>query len=76
MIMCRVRVIGAERLANVSGPALFISNHITDVDAGLILSALPWRLRSRLAIAMQGEMLREWRYPSADASWFQRVEEK
>jgi len=76
MIMCRVRVVGAERLANVRGPALFISNHITDVDAGLILSALPWRLRSRMAIAMQGEMLRDWRYPPANVSWFQRVQGK
>ena len=60
-IMCRVRVAGAERLANVKGPVLFISNHITHVDAPLILSALPWRYRTSLAIAMAGEMLRDWR---------------
>ncbi len=48
LIMCRVRVVGRERLHNVQGPALLISNHVTDVDAPLILSALPfrWRLRS------------------------------
>jgi long-chain acyl-CoA synthetase len=63
-IMCRVRVRGAERLAGVKGPALLISNHITDVDAGLILSALPVRWRMRLAIAMSGELLREWRMTS------------
>ena len=76
LIMCRVRVVGAERLANISGPALLISNHVTDADAGLILSALPRRLRSRLAIAMQGEMLRDWRYPPATVGWFQRVQGK
>jgi long-chain acyl-CoA synthetase len=64
LLMCRVRVIGAERIKNLHGPALLISNHVTDVDAALILSALPLRWRSRLAIAMQGELLREWRESS------------
>jgi len=61
LIMCRVRTIGVERLAKVKPPVLFISNHVTDVDAALILSALPWRWRYRIAIAMAGETLREWR---------------
>ncbi|HET6852528.1 MAG TPA: AMP-binding protein [Pyrinomonadaceae bacterium] len=76
MIMCRVRVIGVERLAHVKGPMLFISNHVTDVDAALILSALPVRWRSQLAIAMQGEMLRDWRFPPAAMGWFARVKSK
>ena len=67
LIMCRVRVIGSERLANGDRPVLFIANHVTDVDAGLILSALPWRWRRRLAIAMSGEYLRDWRYGNAKA---------
>ncbi|HYK22898.1 MAG TPA: 1-acyl-sn-glycerol-3-phosphate acyltransferase, partial [Pyrinomonadaceae bacterium] len=75
-IMCKVRVIGAERLSGVEGPVLFISNHITDADAGLILSALPVRWRSRLAIAMQGEMLRDWRYPPASVGWFLKLKWK
>ena len=61
LIMCRVRAIGVERFAKVKPPVLFISNHVTDVDAALILSALPWRWRYRMAIAMAGEILREWR---------------
>ncbi len=64
LIMCRPRVIGAERLAALSGPALFISNHVTDVDAPLILSTLPLRWQTRLAIAMSGEYLRDWRLNS------------
>ena len=78
LIMCSVRVIGAERLAKVnpSKPVLFISNHVTDVDAALILSALPWRWRRSLAIAMSGEYLREWRYPPASLGWFARVKAK
>jgi long-chain acyl-CoA synthetase len=77
-ILCRVRVLGGERLAKLdpAKPVLFISNHITDVDAALILSALPWRWRRRLAIAMSGEYLRDWRYPPATTGWFQRVKGK
>ncbi|HEX7329912.1 MAG TPA: AMP-binding protein [Pyrinomonadaceae bacterium] len=73
LIMCRVRVVGAERLAKVKGPVLLISNHVTDADAGLILSALPWRWRLRLAIAMSGEYLRDWRYPPAGTGGFARL---
>ena len=60
-VMCSVRVEGREQLRGVKGPALLISNHVTDVDAPLILSALPFRWRLRVAIAMSGELLREWR---------------
>jgi long-chain acyl-CoA synthetase len=76
LIMCRVRVVGSERLAKVKGPALLISNHVTDADAGLILSALPWRWRLSLAIAMSGEYLRDWRYPPTTLTWFGRAKSK
>lgn len=76
LIMSRVKVNGAERLAKVNGPALLISNHITDVDGPLILSALPWRWRSRLAIGMAGERLRDWRYPPATLGSFARLKAK
>src|SRR6185369_6489601 len=64
LIMCRVRTIGVEKLRKVKPPVLFVSNHVTDVDAALILSALPWRWRYRIGIAMAGEILREWRVNS------------
>lgn len=76
LIMCRVRVVGAERLANVKGPVLLISNHVTDADAGLILSALPWRWRLSLAIAMSGEYLRDWRYPPPSRGFIARLRGK
>lgn len=67
LIMCRVRVVGSERLPKAANPVLFIANHVTHVDAALILSALPWRWRRRLAIAMSGEYLRDWRHGHARA---------
>lgn len=68
MIMARPKVIGRERLKGVRGPVLVISNHITEIDIGFILPALPMRLRHRLATAMRGELLREMRHPPRE--WF------
>jgi long-chain acyl-CoA synthetase len=71
-LMSRATVIGKERLKEVRGPVLFISNHITMVDAALILLALPARFQRKLAIAMEGEVLRGWRHPPAGVGWFER----
>jgi long-chain acyl-CoA synthetase len=62
-LMGWVRTRGTEHLRELRGPVLFICNHITMVDAALVISALPGRFRRKLAIAMIGEMLRDWRYP-------------
>ena len=75
-IMCTPRVIGLEQLSKVKGPALLISNHVTHVDGPLILSVLPVRWRMRLAIAMSGEYLRDWRYPPATFGWFARFKKR
>src|SRR5207237_10740008 len=72
-LLCWLRVRGKERVRGLSGPALFVSNHITYFDHALILSALPGRFRRSLAIAMEGERLRWWRRPPAGAAWHSRV---
>lgn len=74
-IMCSVRVNNRAGLKDLKGPALLISNHVTDVDAALIVSALPFRWRLRLAIAMSGELLREWRNPTA-TGWLTRLRQR
>jgi long-chain acyl-CoA synthetase len=63
MILARPAVRGRENLRRLSGPVLFVSNHVTQVDIGFILAALPLRYRHRLAVAMLGEMLQEMRNP-------------
>jgi long-chain acyl-CoA synthetase len=55
---------------------LVISNHITMIDIGFILAALPFRLRHRLTTAMDGERLRSMRYPPADWNVFHRALER
>jgi long-chain acyl-CoA synthetase len=63
-ILGHPRVVGRRHLQNLSGPVIVISNHVTRrADIGLILAALPARIRHRLAIAMGGESLRRMRTP-------------
>ena len=71
--MSRATVIGKERLRGARGPVLFIANHIAMVDAALILRALPARFQRKLAIAMEGEILRGWRRPPEGTGWFARL---
>ncbi|HLW51731.1 MAG TPA: AMP-binding protein [Candidatus Angelobacter sp.] len=72
LLMARPRVIGREKLKGFRGPALVVSNHVTYIDVGFLMAALPFRLRARLATGMQGEMLREMRHPPADRFFLRR----
>jgi long-chain acyl-CoA synthetase len=72
-VLCPLEVRGREHLRAFDGPALFVCNHVSMVDGGLVVAALPWRLRHRLSIAMSGEILRDWRHPGPRASWHQRL---
>jgi long-chain acyl-CoA synthetase len=68
-ILGHPRVVGRENLRGVRGPVIVVSNHIARrADMGLILAALPMRLRHRLATAMGGETLLRMRTPPCE--WF------
>jgi long-chain acyl-CoA synthetase len=66
------KISGRENLRGVRGPLLVISNHVTYIDIGFILFALPRRLRHRLAAAMRGELLFEMRRPPRNWSFVRR----
>ncbi len=53
-----------------SSPALIVSNHLTSYDGPFILCALPSRIRRRVAIAMAGEMLLDYRKGRKQGSWY------
>lgn len=55
------------------GPYLLIANHITAYDGPLILYALPFRLRRRIAVAMSGEMLLEFREHRDQGRWWKNA---
>jgi long-chain acyl-CoA synthetase len=67
------RIEGRELLHGVKGPLLVIANHVGDVDAGFILTALPAPFRHRLATATGGEALEALRKPSLDRGLFARI---
>lgn len=78
MLLAKPRIIGSQWLKNVRGPVLIISNHVTQIDIGFILAAVPLRLRHRLATAMLGEMLRDMRHPPKQyfflRRWYTRLQ--
>lgn len=46
------RVRGIENLDAVSGPVFFIANHQSHLDVTVIMIALPWRFKKKLAIGV------------------------
>lgn len=67
------RIVGRERL--VSLPAgqkanLIIANHVTYFDPAYIMLGLPERFRSKLAVAMDGELLESMRTPPPGRNFF------
>jgi long-chain acyl-CoA synthetase len=62
-LMSRMSVEGRNHLDSLSEPVLFVANHVTVADHALVLAGLPARLRHHLAIAMEGELLRNWLHP-------------
>jgi long-chain acyl-CoA synthetase len=71
-ILAAPRVKGRENLRGLSGPVLVVSNHVTYIDIGWILAALPARFRNRLATAMDGERLAGMRHPPKEVSLWER----
>ena len=73
MLLGWPRIEGRENLREQSGPFLVISNHIDDVDVGFVQTALPFRLRHRLATATGGEALEILRSPESGRWWGGRI---
>jgi long-chain acyl-CoA synthetase len=67
------RIEGRENLEGWSGPLLVVCNHIGDVDPGFVLTALPARLRKRIATATGGEALEKLRTPAPDRKFLGRI---
>jgi long-chain acyl-CoA synthetase len=73
-LMCPLRVEGRERLTRLGdSPALFVANHVTRADQALVMAALPATRAWRLAVAMEGELLRDWRHAPTGTSLLMRL---
>jgi long-chain acyl-CoA synthetase len=71
-ILSMPRITGREGLDNEKGPVLVVCNHVTYLDAGFVLAALPHHLRN-LAVAMEGERVQRMRRPPKEWRWWERV---
>ena len=72
-LLGRPQVLGRENLLGSQGPLLVISNHVADVDPGFILTALPARIRHRVAIGTGGEALELLRTPLPERRLLGRI---
>ncbi len=59
-----VRVEGRENLKDIEGPVIFASNHQGYFDTPILLIALPWKWRRKLAPAMRKEFFDAHFHPS------------
>jgi long-chain acyl-CoA synthetase len=77
LIMAHPAIEGHENLDGLTGPILVTCNHVTYIDVGFVLLALPPRLRHRLTVGMHGERLwGMWRPPRSMnlfARWWQQA---
>ena len=62
-VFAHLHVEGREHLAAIRSPVIFASNHQSHMDTPVILSALPPRLRYRLATAMAKEFFKAHFFP-------------
>jgi long-chain acyl-CoA synthetase len=67
------RVEGRENLRGWNGPLLVVCNHVAGVDVGFVQTALPARLRHRIATAAGGEALEARHTPAAGRGFFGRI---
>jgi len=75
-LLGKPRIIGRQNLRGMRGPFLVVSNHVFMVDPGYVMAALPWRLRHRLAVAMDGGLIESFHHPPARLGLLRRIFER
>ena len=64
----RRRAVGRDDLARIKGPVILVANHASHMDTPVILSALPWRLRRRTAVAAAADYFYRYKLLAAVVS--------
>lgn len=70
------RIEGREHLRGWNGPLLVVCNHIADVDVGFVQTALPARLRNRIATAAGGEAMEALHTPARSRGFVGRIHDR
>lgn len=60
------KLTGTENLKDLTGPALFIFNHVDGLDGPVIYKSLPRRFRNNLTVALADDLMRQksWKFTS------------
>jgi long-chain acyl-CoA synthetase len=69
-LLAKPEVIRPSEFAAANEPLLLIANHVTAYDPPLILYALPWSMRRKVAIMMAAETLEDLRRGRNWGNWF------
>jgi long-chain acyl-CoA synthetase len=72
-LLAAPNIVGRENLKGVKGPVLVVCNHVTEIDIGWVLAALPGHFRNRMATAMAGERLTSMRHTAATLSVLRKM---
>jgi len=56
-LFVRLRIEGLEHLENIDHPVVFMPNHVSYLDALVLVAAIPKKIRKRLAFAAANDML-------------------
>jgi long-chain acyl-CoA synthetase len=75
-LLAAPRIRGRENLRGLTGPILVVSNHVTYVDIGWILAALPGRFRHRLATGMRAERIETMLRPPPEMGLLESLSER
>jgi long-chain acyl-CoA synthetase len=75
-LLARPKILGRDNLRGVDGPIIVVANHVTYLDPAFIATALPARLRRKLAVAMDGERLESMRKPPENTGFFAQLQNR
>ena len=68
--LCRPRVHNRDRMEDLEGPAVFVANHHSHLDTGLLIGSLPRPWRHEVVVAAAADYFFDTPARAAAAAWF------
>ncbi len=68
--LCRPEVLNTDRIEGLDGSAVFVANHHSHLDTGLVIQSLPRPWRHEVVVAAAADYFFDSRPKAAAAAWF------